>query len=199
MKWTKLKKRCPMNKRSSMVGHLALIILLTSNLGGRKTQVLPDVLEKDLKVVFCGTAVGDRSAARKAYYAGIGNKFYGVIHEIGLTPRKLKPDEYSSLPKYGIGLTDLVKTKHGTDRSLGNPDFNCEELSRKIETYAPKILAFNGKKAAEIFLARKVDRYGLQPEKVKDTLIFVLPSTSGAASGFWSVQEWQEMANTLKK
>ncbi|MCX6741231.1 MAG: mismatch-specific DNA-glycosylase, partial [Candidatus Parcubacteria bacterium] len=38
-------------------------------------MILPDVLEKGLRIVFCGTAVGDRSAKRRCYYAGRGNKF----------------------------------------------------------------------------------------------------------------------------
>lgn len=38
-------------------------------------MVLDDVICEKLKVVFCGTAVGNRSAKLGAYYAGRGNKF----------------------------------------------------------------------------------------------------------------------------
>jgi TDG/mug DNA glycosylase family protein len=39
-------------------------------------SVLPDVLKPGLKVVFCGTAVGNKSARASAYYAGRGNQFW---------------------------------------------------------------------------------------------------------------------------
>jgi hypothetical protein len=70
-------------------------------------MVLPDVLGPGLRVVFCGTAVGSASAKRGAYYAGPGNKFWPTLHAIGLTPRRLMPEEFRSVLDYGIGLTDL--------------------------------------------------------------------------------------------
>ena len=68
--------------------------------------MLPDVLASDLKVVFCGTAVGDQSARRKAYYAGRGNKFWTILYRTGLTPIMLEPEEYEKLLDFDIGLTD---------------------------------------------------------------------------------------------
>jgi TDG/mug DNA glycosylase family protein len=46
-------------------------------------MVLPDLLQLGLKVVFCGTAVGDQSARRGAYYAGPGNQFWNILAETG--------------------------------------------------------------------------------------------------------------------
>jgi len=53
-------------------------------------DILPDVLKPGLKVVFCGTAAGNRSAKIKAYYAGRDNQFWAVLHRIGLTPRQFQ-------------------------------------------------------------------------------------------------------------
>ena len=47
--------------------------------------MLPDYLSPGLKVVFVGTAAGERSAARGHYYAGRGNKFWELLWEAGLT------------------------------------------------------------------------------------------------------------------
>ena len=44
--------------------------------------VLPDVLERGLKVVFCGTALGPTSAQVGAYYAGPGNQFWDVLFSV---------------------------------------------------------------------------------------------------------------------
>ena len=43
---------------------------------GEKVVILPDVLQPDLKVVFCGTAAGTQSAQAGTYYAGRGNYFW---------------------------------------------------------------------------------------------------------------------------
>jgi TDG/mug DNA glycosylase family protein len=55
--------------------------------------ILSDILGTHLDVVFCGTAVGDKSASRGHYYAGRGNKFYEFLHTAGFTPTRLRPDE----------------------------------------------------------------------------------------------------------
>lgn len=52
------------------------------------TEVLPDVIDHDLSVVFCGTAAGNESARRRAYYAGPGNAFWPTLFKVGLTPRQ---------------------------------------------------------------------------------------------------------------
>ena len=43
------------------------------------THILPDVLAKGLRVVFCGTAASAMSAEQGAYYAGRGNAFWGTL------------------------------------------------------------------------------------------------------------------------
>ncbi len=162
-------------------------------------HVLPDLLSEGLKVVFCGTAAGARSAQVGAYYAGRGNKFWKTLFQIGLTPRLLEPGEFRLLAQYGIGLTDIAKTYSGADKGLKRAHFDAEGLRRKIEKCAPTVFAFNGKRAARSFYATDV-HYGIQPEKLPVfTTGFVLPSTSGAASGFWNVDYWQQLADFLKE
>lgn len=155
--------------------------------------VLPDVLSRDLSVVFCGTAVGPTSARVGAYYAGPGNQFWDVLFRICLTPRRLEPHEFKSLLEHGIGLTDLAKKRSGTDEEIASSEFDVGALHSKIRSFAPKALAFNGKKAASAFYGYGVD-YGHQTEPLGETAIFVLPSTSGAARGYWNESFWMEVA-----
>ena len=42
-------------------------------------EVLPDILQPGLRVVFCGTAAGRASAKARAYYAGPGNSFWKTL------------------------------------------------------------------------------------------------------------------------
>jgi TDG/mug DNA glycosylase family protein len=161
-------------------------------------SVLPDVLAPGLKVVFCGTAVGDQSARAGAYYAGPGNQFWKVLFRVGLTPRQLRPQEFHLLLEYGIGLTDLAKTRFGSDSSLVASDFDCDALIVKIKKFAPQALAFNGKQAAKEFYNRRYVDYGRWPEPLGQTVVFVLPSTSGAARRYWDESYWRELADFVR-
>src|SRR5258708_224948 len=149
--------------------------------------ILPDVLKPGLKVVFCGTAVSTRSAQVGAYYAGPGNQFWIALHHIGLTPRLLLPQEYPTLPDYGIRLTVVVKECFGMDHQLQAGDFDPAAVRHKIEQFAPQAVAFNGKRAARAFYGLKDSAqiaYGRQPKPCGTSVIFVLPSTSAAAYNF---------------
>jgi TDG/mug DNA glycosylase family protein len=161
--------------------------------------VLPDVLRPGLRVVFCGTQAGRVSALRGAYYAGPGNKFWKTLHETGLTSRRLSPDEYPSLPGHGIGLTDVAKATSGPDSALRPAHFDVESFMSKIRAHAPAVVAFNGKRAAGAVLGLSGHnlRYGRQAQMIAGAQAFVLPSTSGAAAGFWSLAPWQELAAHL--
>ena len=156
--------------------------------------MLNDLLAPNLKLVICGTAAGAQSAARGEYYAGQGNKFWRVLFEVGLTPRRLGSHEYQELLSCGIGLTDVAKNQAGNDAQI---DFKLSDPSRvRADTlhFCPSVLAFNGKKAAQIFLGKRRVEYGFQAEVVGDTRLFVVPSTSGAANGYWDIGIWHELA-----
>jgi double-stranded uracil-DNA glycosylase len=96
--------------------------------------VLPDLLQPELRLVICGTAAGTASAKLRAYYAGRGNRFWEVVHQVGLTPTQLRPEEFAVLLKYGIGLTDLAKRDFGADANLPSGCFDAAQLRIKIET-----------------------------------------------------------------
>lgn len=160
--------------------------------------MLPDTLAENLKLVFCGTAAGAKSAAVGAYYAGPGNKFWPMLYETGLTKRLFRPEEFKLLPTLGIGLTDLVKHKSGSDSHLSQSDFNDISLFReKIERYRPGILCFNGKKAAQQFFQTTAVDYGLTASTIGKTRIFIAPSTSGAANGFWDPSHWHTLSQLV--
>ena len=160
--------------------------------------MLPDLLAEDLALVVCGSAAGTRSAELKQYYAGPGNKFWRTLARTKLTPRLLAPSEYPLLLGFGIGLTDLVKGQSGGDARIDFARAGRLALERKIARLRPGLLCFNGKRAASEFFARRAVAYGLQPERIGDTEIFVAPSTSGAASGAWDAARWDELARRVR-
>lgn len=164
-------------------------------------SVLPDVLEENLRVVFCGTAAGTKSARIGAYYAGLGNQFWSVLHRVGLTPERFEPTRFRELAQHGIGLTDLAQNASGMDKVLKKTDFDRETFQQKILIHQPRVIAFNGKKAASVFFecGTGLVNYGLQSEMIGKSAIFVLPSTSAPARGFWDERHWQVLADYVKK
>jgi double-stranded uracil-DNA glycosylase len=161
---------------------------------------LPDLLQDDLKLVFVGTATGQRSADVGHYYAHPGNRFWRTIHETGITPSQYQPHEFPSLLDLGIGFTDMCKTGAGMDRTALNFPINVPAFREKMLRYRPKTIAFTSKKAASLFYGRttKAIAPGQQPTERDFPIVFVLPSPSGAASGHWSVRPWQELADWVK-
>lgn len=148
--------------------------------------MLPDLLRPGLRVVFCGSAAGAASAARRAYYAGPGNRFWAMLEATGLTPRRLDPWEYPALLEFGIGLTDLCKTASGADAALPRGAYDPAGLAGRLRLCQPKLIAFNGRTPAARFRAAQSGA-GLPP-------IHVLPSTSGAARRWWDPAPWHALA-----
>ncbi|TYB79174.1 mismatch-specific DNA-glycosylase [Bizionia myxarmorum] len=158
-------------------------------------MILQDLLQPNLDIVFCGTAVSKDSEKKGAYYAGAGNMFYPILHKIGLTPKQITPQNYTDLVHYNLGLTDLVKHTSGNDDVLNEQDFDVLEFKKKMIAYKPKMVCFNGKKAAATFFDTKTKyiSYGLQPETIGETKLYVAPSTSGSARRFWDERYWREL------
>jgi len=121
-----------------------------------------------------------------------------VLFETGLTPRRLTPGEYVELPTFGIGLTDVAKDQAGSDAAIDLCRSSPGRVREQVKRFAPGILAFNGKKAAQLFLDQRHVNFGLQAARVGTTRLFVAPSTSGAASGYWDLEVWHELANLAR-
>ncbi len=160
--------------------------------------LVDDVLAEDLRVVFCGTALGAASARARAYYAGPGNKFWPTLHAVGLTPRVLSPADYREVLRYGIGLTDLCKSRSGSDAEIGRGGFDVPRLEAEMTRYRPRWLAFNGKRAAKEALGLQRVEFGETGRELGGVPVYVLPSTSGAASGHWDLRPWRDLAGVTE-
>src|SRR5580698_10488110 len=68
-----------------------------------------------------------------------------ALHAFGLTPRKLRPEDYAELSQWGLGLTDIAKHMSGVDRELPAGALGreaCLALEAKIVVAEPLWLAF---------------------------------------------------------
>jgi double-stranded uracil-DNA glycosylase len=160
---------------------------------------LPDQLQHDLRLVFVGTAAGQRSAVLGHYYAHPGNRFWRTIHAVGLTPRLYQPHEFAALLDLGIGFTDICKRGAGMDHEALKAGVDAAAFRTKMQHYRPRRIAFTSKKAASLYYERPTTAIALgrQPPRDDCPTVFVLASPSGAASGAWSLRPWQELADDV--
>jgi TDG/mug DNA glycosylase family protein len=150
-------------------------------------EKLPDQLQPHLRLVFVGTAAGQRSAETGHYYAHPGNRFWR--------------SEFPALLSLGIGFTDVCKLGSGMDHQALAFPVDIAAFREKMQRYRPNTIAFTSKKAASLFYGRptKAIALGRQPPQQNFPVVFVLASPSGAASGSWSVQPWQELADSISQ
>lgn len=165
-----------------------------------KTHVLPDRLRPGLKLVFCGTAAGRRSALARAYYAHSQNKFWSTLHQVGLTPHLFQPHDYEKLWELGIGLTDIAKHVYGMDHQLPRDALGDEAvaaLKARIRKVRPAILAFTSLNGGRKVMGAKAVA-GEQPETLGGTRVFVLPSPSPLAANHWDIGPWRDLAKAVR-
>jgi double-stranded uracil-DNA glycosylase len=167
-------------------------------LAANSNYLVPDLLRRDLRLVFCGTAPSKASAAAVAYYAKPGNRFWPALHTVGITPRRFAPSEYRELLKLDIGLTDLCKIHSGIDSQLPADAFDITAFNEKIALYRPQWVAFTSKNAAQSYFGKPVN-YGEQVDRLDHTRFFVLPSPSGLATRFFDIEVWRALATELAR
>ena len=144
-------------------------------------SAVPDVLAPGLRILFCGINPGFRSAAAGAHFANPRNDFWRLLHDGGLTPRLLAPEEQHAMLELGFGLTNAAyrTTRGSSDLRRGDFAGSAERLEGIARELAPQVIAFVGKAAYEgVF--RERPSFGLQERRLVDTRLFVLPSTSPA-------------------
>ncbi len=122
-----------------------------STSAGSERGNLTDYLEPGLRAVLVGTAGCDGPGERRHYYAGAGNNFWLLLHESGLTPVRLSPEDDLTLPSYGVGLTDLIWIR--TPGPDGRPvdRYDLPDFVAKIDKYRPAVVAFTSKTAAAAY------------------------------------------------
>ncbi len=178
---------------------------LKSRTTHRKKSPLPDYLGSNLKLLFVGINPGLISAAAGHYYANPRNSFWRLLYEAGLTPMQLRPDEDHRMPRFGYGLTDIVKRASRGASDLKAREFtaNRQRLLKIVKRHKPKAVCFNSKISFEGFFGKGVFcGFGLQSVTLADRPVFVLPSTSPANAAvpisvkrkyFNSLKAWLEM------
>jgi TDG/mug DNA glycosylase family protein len=112
--------------------------------------LLPDILSRNLVVVFVGTAKSTVSARAGHYYANPRNMFWDLLCATGLTGgAPIGPNEDRTVLDFRVGLTDLVAGRAASsDGLLRAGDFDLPGFVERMEQNRPLVVAFNGGNAA---------------------------------------------------
>jgi len=165
---------------------------------------LPDYLRPGLELILVGINPGLRSAEVGHHFAGANNHFWRLLHESGLTARRLTYEEDAQLLELGIGLTNIVTRPTRSSSDLSHEDFERgrRTLARKIARFRPSYVAFVGLTAYREFQGgRGRVHCGFQENPIEGAEIFVLPNPSGR-NAHYSYEEmlrsWRELARSVK-
>lgn len=147
---------------------------------------VPDLIDSNLKVLFCGINPGLYSAAVRHHFARPGNRFWPTLYRSGFTKEILSPFEEHKLLKHGYGITNVVNiaTAAASDLSKEQLRNGGRLLIEKIKHFKPKVLAVLGVGAyREAFGSTKIT-IGHQNMTVGTTVLWVLPNPSGLNANY---------------
>lgn len=149
-------------------------------------KTVRDVIAPDLRVLFCGINPGLYTAAVGHHFARPGNRFWKALYEGGFTDRLLSPFDELELLKRGFGVTNVVGRATATAAELTNEELisGGRRLVVKVQRYRPICLAILGLGAYRAAFATPKASVGLQPEKIGDTILWVLPNPSGLNANY---------------
>jgi TDG/mug DNA glycosylase family protein len=150
-------------------------------LAAAKDKGTPDVLGPGAKVWFVGVNPGLYSAAIEHHFGRPGNRFWPTLFNAGFTPRRLSPFEDTTLPEYGLGITNLVPRASARAEELSEAELRkgAKLLAAKVAKQEPKTVAVLGITAYRIAFARPKAQLGRQPEPLQNATLWVLPNPSG--------------------
>ena len=140
-----------------------------------------DLIDDDLKVLFCGINPGIWSGATGFHFAKPGNRFWKALHLGGFTERLLHPSEEHELLENGFGITSFCKRTTARADELTKEEFveGGKLVVKKIKRFKPRFLAVLGIGAYRTAFDRPKAKLGLQVEKIDATRLWLLPNPSG--------------------
>jgi double-stranded uracil-DNA glycosylase len=153
-----------------------------------KLPPLRDRIRPGVRVLLVGINPGVRSALTGHHFAGYSNRFWKLLYEARLVPEPITAVDDDRLPEWGFGVTNIVPRPTPGIDTLTPREYVAGRirLRRKILRYKPPLVAMVG---VTVFRGMFPDRkgavtLGLQPEKIGDSAIFVLPNPSGRNANF---------------
>jgi double-stranded uracil-DNA glycosylase len=136
--------------------------------------------------VFCGLNPAVSAALGGHNFSHRSNRFWLVLHLAGFTRTRLAPEEEARLLEYGCGITAVVGRPTRRAQDVRPDEFRRSRTAfeAKMRRYAPRSIAFLGKRAFAILTDRPNVRWGRQSETFAGGTAWVLPNPSGRNRAF---------------
>lgn len=159
-----------------------------------------DLIDYNLKVLFCGINPGIYSGATGFHFARPGNRFWKALYLAGYTDRQLKPHEEEEFLELGYGITSFCKRTTARADELSKHEIieGGKNLIRKVEKYKPENLAVLGLGAYRMAFQKPKAKVGLQDEKIGKTHIWLLPNTSGL-NAHYKLEDFAELFRQVRE
>jgi TDG/mug DNA glycosylase family protein len=144
-------------------------------------KLVPDLIAKDLIVLFAGINPGLYTAAIGRHFGRPGNRFWPALYGGGFTPRLFSPFEGALLLDLKFGITNVVERATARADELSNEELRAggKRLERKVKRWRPTVVAFVGIGPYRIISGNKDAGVGLQEEPFGGSYAWVLPNPSG--------------------
>ncbi|NWQ41970.1 mismatch-specific DNA-glycosylase [Bacillus sp. EB106-08-02-XG196] len=145
-------------------------------------KLVNDHIKENLKILFVGFNPSIRSSETGHHFANPNNRFWRILHDAGLTPRKFEAAEDAKLLDLGMGITNIVArpTKAADEITKEEYKEGKEILRNKIELLKPRVVCYVGKGVYQEYSGMKNVPWGRQEKPVvPGTIDFVAPSSSG--------------------
>ena len=163
-------------------------------------KTVPDLISRNLHVLFCGINPGLYSGAVGHHFARPGNRFWPVLHAAGFTDRLLSPFEERELVRRGYGITNIVSrsTANAAELSLSELQEGARHLAKTVLKYKPRIVAVLGVEAYRKAFGHRHAVLGPQDQRIGDSVVWILPNPSGI-NAHYQVNDLAELFKKLKK
>jgi double-stranded uracil-DNA glycosylase len=137
-------------------------------------------------VVFCGLNPAASAALAGHNFSNRSNRFWTVLYLARFTDVQLQPQDERRLLEYGCGITAVVgRPTKRADEVLPKEFMNARlEFETKIRRYAPRSIAFLGKRAFSTMIGEPDVGWGQQVRGFAGTMAWVLPNPSGRNRSF---------------
>jgi len=149
---------------------------------------LRDRIRPGVRVLFVGINPGIRSSQSGHHFAGPSNRFWLLLFASGLVPERLAFEHDDRLPEFGFGITNIVPRPTPGINTLTPAEYieGRLKLRRKILKHKPKVVVMVGVTVFRAMFPERKDAVslGLQPERIGETAVFVLPNPSGRNANF---------------
>src|SRR6187397_1813096 len=117
-----------------------------AQLAAASNKRVPDLVAKNLIVLFAGIIPGLYTAAIGRHFGRPGNRFWPVLHGGGFTPRLFSPFEESLLLDLNLGITNVVERATARADELNDDELRAggRRLEAKVKRWSPTVVAFVG-------------------------------------------------------